>query len=422
MTYLAAAGVMAAFVAAAILVRHAVDRTGLGVWHPATAWLGLEAVFFGAGSAILAITEERVGPALDVAGAIVMFGVGVALSDRFARRPRVVVEPGVHDAQPGQKPTADVRWPVVFVMVAVAVAVLVPTLLAVGIPALTGDVTGARAAIGGVDVQLLRVAIPGAIVLLVVAALDGSRAWRVFAAVAVAVAVAGELALASRYLAAELAAAIVIALGLIRRPGLARVIAAVAVTGAALFVVAGVLRTYGEAGDDPVGFAVDRSINRILLVEPRTLDAIQTAFPGEVPYYGGLTWVRRLAPFVGVRDVPNLGYWIYPRVFPDQQAVAGYAAPGLLGEAWANFGPFGVLVPGVLGVLAERLGATIAVRRRSAADLAAGSLGILFLARTHAIGLDGLAVLAVVVILWRLLAAPVSDLTTDLSRTLRWET
>src|SRR5207247_1465124 len=195
------------------------------------AWLALEAVFFGIGSAILAVGQGRVGPAWDVAASVLAFGAAVAVSDRLAHR-QIGRRPA-HEAEVGPGPA--IRWPVVLLMIAAGIAVLAPTLLSVGIPAFA-----------------------------------------------------------------------------------ARLVAAGLVAGAVLFAVVGVLRAYGEAAEDPLGFAVDRSVNRILLIEPRTLDAIQTAIPEEVPYFGGLTWIRRLAPLLGRDDVPNLGYWIYPRLFPDQ--------------------------------------------------------------------------------------------------------
>jgi len=421
MTIVAAAAIVVAFVAAVLLAQPASRRTGLGIWHPAIAWLALEALFFGIGSTILALGASRTGPAWDVAASVAAFGAAVAVSNRLAARPINGREPA-QEAQSG--PVPDIRWPVVLVMVAAGIAALVPTLLSVGIPALASDVTGARTAIGGLEVQVARVAVPAALVASVVltAAGGGRRPGRqrLLAWSGVVIAVVAEVALASRYLAAEVAAALVIGLALAHRPIAGRLLAAGLVVGAVLFAVVGVFRAYGEAAGDPLGFAVDRSVNRVLLIEPRTLDAIQTAIPSEVPYFGGLTWVRRLAPLLGRDDVPNLGYWIYPRLFPGQ-TTPGYAAPGILGEAWANFGPIGVVVPAALGVFAERLGALVAVRRRSAADVTAGALAILFLARTHAVGLIGLAVLIVLVVTWRILAAPIHGLGADVARTLRWQ-
>jgi hypothetical protein len=433
-TLIATAAVGVAFVVATVLVAPTIRRTQLGIWHPAAAWLALEALFFGVGSAILAATEGRPAPALFVAGSVLAFSAGVAISGRIAQpeSPETTPKPtrtkGAQDVPPGgatlgehvnERVGVDLRWPLIWAIVGVALVILVPTLLMVGIPALASDVTGARTAIGGLEVQFLRVAVPAALVAgAVIASTSVSTRIRVAMGTAIAIAIAAEIALASRYLAAELVSAIVIGLALAGRQLLGRRLALVFVVGGLVFVVVGVLRAYGEAAGDPLGFALDRSVNRILLIEPRTLDAIQAAIPGDVPYFGGLTWVRRLAPLLGRDDVPNLGYWIYARLFPGQ-SLAGYAAPGVLGEAWANFGPVGIVVPAVFGVIAERLGAAVATHRRSAADVAAGALAILFLARTHAVGVDGLIVLAVIVAAWRLIAAPVTVVRLDRLRPVR---
>ena len=420
MNAVAAVAVVAGFAAAVALAWPAARRTGLAIWHPALAWLALEATFFGLGSIVLAVAEGRAGPAWDVAASVVAFGLAVALSGALARR-RTSGPPHGPDSTPESDDAPDeVRWVAVLGMIAIGIAALVPTLLAVGLPALASDITGARVAVGGIELQPLRVAIPaGLATAAVVAVRTPSRDVRIATLVWLAVAIAAELALASRYLAAELAAAIVVALALAGRRLAYRSLVAVGAAALALFVVVGVLRAYGETNGRPLEFALERSSNRVVLIQPRTLDALQEVIPADMPYFGGLTWVRRLAPLVGRDDVPNLGYWIYPRMFPDQ-VTPGYAAPGVLGEAWANLGPFGVVVPAGLGILAERLGAWIALRRRSAADIATGALAILFLARTHAVGLTGLAVLAALVIVWRLLAAPVAGLRGDLARVVTW--
>jgi len=420
MNALAAVAVVAGFAAAVALAWPAARRTALAIWHPALAWLALEATFFGLGSIVLAVAEGRTGPAWDVAASVVAFGLAVALSSALARR-RTRGEPRNAKPPPSRDEGSDeVRWVAVVGMIVVGLAALVPTLLTVGLPALASDITGARVAIGGIELQPLRVALPaGLATAIVVAVRTPSRDVRIATLVWLAVAVAAELALASRYLAAELVAAIVVALALAGRRLAYRSLVAVGAAALALFVVVGVLRAYGETNGRPLEFALERSVNRVVLIQPRTLDALQEVIPAEVPYFGGLTWVRRLAPLVGRDDVPNLGYWIYPRMFPDQ-ATPGYAAPGILGEAWANFGPLGALVPAGLGILAERLGAWIALRRRSAVDIATGAVAILFLARTHAVGLTGLAVLAALVIVWRLLAAPVAGLRGDVARVVAW--
>jgi hypothetical protein len=147
------------------------------------------------------------------------------------------------------------------------------------------------------------------------------------------------------------------------------------------------------------------------------LEALMSVIPAEQDHFGGLTWVRRLAPILGRDDVPNLGYWIFPRVIPGGD---GYAAPGWLGEAWANLGWAGMTLFLLLGVAMERLGALIEARRREAADIVAAACIVLFIARTHALGVVGLGVLAVLVVVWRLASGPVDGLLRDVVTVVRW--
>jgi hypothetical protein len=307
-------------------------------------------------------------------------------------------------------------------LAAAGVVALLPTLAAVGIPFLANDITGARSEVGGLDLQVLRVTLPAAVLVAVIGAIRGdTRRARLIAFAAFVVAVGAEVGLASRYLAAELVAAIVLALGLARRPVPVRGLAAIGLGAGLLFVSVGILRAYDQAAGRELQFAAERTVNRVVLIQPRTLDALQAVIPSEQPFFDGLTWLRRAAPLVGREDVPNIGYWIYPRLFPGQ-AVPGYAAPGLIGEAWANFGWLGLGLFAVLGVLVERLGALIARRRRETADVVAGALAILFVARTHALGVNGAAVLLVLVVVWRLLAAPAKGLPQDVRSIATWRT
>ena len=415
--FLAAAFVLAATIAASLLVGQAARRTGLGLWHPAVAWIALELVFFGLGSAIIAITDGRTGPGLYVGGAVLAFALAVAASDRLASRRAPA---GPTPAPPGGERETAIRPVVVVALAIVGVVALLPTLASVGIPFLMNDITGARSEVGGLDLQVLRVTLPAAVLMAVIGAVrGGTRRARFVAIGAFVIAVGAEVGLASRYLSAELVAAIVLGLAIAGRPIPIRGLAAVGMVAAVLFVSIGILRAYDQAAGHELDFAVDRSVNRILLIQPRTLDALQTTIPAEQPFFDGLTWVRRIAPTLGRNDVPNLGYWIYPRLFPDQ-AIAGYAAPGLAGEAWANFGWLGLGLFALLGAFVERLGALIAIRRRETADVIAAALATLFVARTHALGVDGVAVLLAIVVAWRLLAAPVGGLAADLRRATAW--
>lgn len=403
MSGVAALLVPAAFAAAALLIRPAVRRTGLMLWHPAVVWLTLMAVFFGIGSAILSL-DGRTGPALYVSGAALVFGVVVAGSDRLARR-RANGDPDPIDAIDA----APLRPAVVVALALLGLALIAPTLLRVGLPFLAGDITGARSALAGLSLQVMRVAVPALALALVLrhggtATHAGAARRRRLGWLAVGVLVAMEVILASRYLAAELVAVVVVGVGLAGWQLQPRRLAALAVVAVLAFGGIQILRAYDQAAGRELAFAFERTVNRVVLIQPRTLEALQAAIPAEQPYFGGLTWIRRLGPVLGRPDIPNLGYWVYPRLFPGQEP-PGYAAPGVIGEAWANFGPAGLALFAALGLVAERLGAFVFRRRRMTGDLVAGALLIVFLARTHALGLNGLAVLVAIVVAWRVLAA-----------------
>jgi hypothetical protein len=415
----AALFVAVAFVVAGVLIVPACRRTGLGRWHPAVAWLALELVFFGVGSVVIAI-EGNAGVALYVAGAVVAFAVAIWASNDVARRRAAIPAGGL--AVLDAPDLAPVRPVVAGVLVAVGVLAIVPILLRVGIPFLVPDITAARVEVAGPAVQVLRVAIPGAVTAAIVVFLR--RRARVAGWIAVgllAVAMLFDVMLASRFLAVELVAATVIAAGLagarLSRP------AVVAVGAAAVLAFGGiqVLRAYEQAAGHEVMFGVTRTVERLFIIQPRTLEELQAEIPAHEPFFGGLTWLRQLGPTLGRADIPNLGYWIYARLFPGQEP-PGYAAPGLIGEAWANFGTAGIALFAGLGVAVERAGALIARRRVGTADIAAAALLVLFIARTHALGLNGLAVLVLLVTAWRLLVARPTGLVDDLGATLRWRT
>ncbi|MFL5679381.1 MAG: hypothetical protein ACJ77B_02125 [Chloroflexota bacterium] len=393
---------------------------GVGIAHPAVAWLLLTGVFFVPGSIVVA-AEGRGGPAAYVGAAIAAFGLALFGSDAVARRRR--------DFVAGAPRVSSVRWPLVAGLALLGVALVVPTFVATGIPFLARDITASRTEIAGFVVLPLRVALPGAAALALLWATRpnrGSRRW--LAAAAIVAIAAFDVLLASRYLLAELAAALVVAWLLAGRRIRPSVAAAVVVAGLVAFGGIQVLRAYDDAAGREVQFAATRTVNRVILVQPRTLAALMDTIPDEQPYFLGLTWVRRLGPLVGRDDIPNLGYWIYPKVVTGEQAVAGYAAPGWLGEAWANFGWAGIALFALLGVAVERLGALIAIRVHDrdrsppVADIAASALLVLFVARTHALGVVGLGLIVVVVIAWRLVVGSDAGLGSDVRRTFAWRT
>ena len=416
---LAAGALVGAFLAAVALVWPAVARRDLGIAHPAPVWLVLTGLFFGIGAAVLAATGETTGPTLYVAGSVVAFGLGVWASDRLGAR-RGDAAPVYRLDGAAAIRSGTWRWAPLLLAV-IALGAILPTLVGHGIPFLTTDITGARSELTGIWIQLVRVALPGLAGILLfelVRTIDSRRRWLAGLGI---VAVAGfTVLLASRYLVAELGAVLVLAWLLAGRRVPVRVGLAVAVVAIVAFAGIQILRAYDQAAGNELGFAAGRTINRIVLIQPRTLAALQRVIPVDEPYFLGLTWLRRLGPFVGREDIPNLGYWIYPKVVAGAQETAGYAAPGLIGEAWANFGPAGLVLFVLLGILAERLGALVSARRSNAVDLVAGALLILFVARTHALGAGGLAVLTVLIIAWRLLAGPSSGVLSSAGRVAIW--
>jgi hypothetical protein len=401
---LAAVVLVLGFATSAVLLAPVVTRRRLGLLHPVVPWLALEAVFFGVGSLALALGEGRPGPALYLGVCVLAATLGVVLAHRvgpFAATPLLRPEPA-RRPRPESGPR---RW-VPAILAVVSVALLIPTILETGLPLFASDATAARTALVGLQVQVIRVAIPGLAAVLLLETLAGRPAFgrRILTWLVLGILVAFMISLASRYFVIELLAALALAWLLTGRPIPLRAAALVASVGLAAFVAIGVLRAPDQFAVETGTVAAQRTISRLFLVQPRTLDALQATIPAEEPFFLGLTWFRRVGPAFGRDDIPNLGYWIYPRVVDSPQEVAGYAAPGLIGEAWANFGPAGVGLFLILGVALEGLASWLAGHRARVVDLAAGSLALLFVARTHALGLLGLAVLIGLVLGWRLLA------------------
>ncbi len=387
------------------IVAPAIRRSGLGLVHPIAVWLALEVWFLGVGSTVLAIVEGTVGPAMYLGACLVAAALGSAAAARVTEG----WSPAPTRQVPVQLETGRWRW-VPLALAVGAVALVLPILARTGMPLLAEDATGARVEIAGLVVQPLRVALPGLVGLLVLAVaarrpITGRRGLDV----AVIVAAVGFLiALASRYLAVEMLAVVLITWMLAGRPLPVRALAAAGLGAAIAFVGVGLARAPAEIGADPIASTIGRTASRLFLIQPRTLAALQEAIPAETPYFGGLTWLRQIGPLVGRDDIPNLGYWIYPRVVDGEQAVAGYAAPGLIGEAWANLGPLGIALFAAFGAALALAGELVARNRQRAVDVVAGALVVLFLARTHALGLLGVGVLIALIVGWRLLAARVS--------------
>jgi len=421
---LGAAGVVFGILVAAGLILPSVRRSGLGIVHPAVAWLVLHAVFFGVGLALLAaMGQVQPAAAWYAAGAAGAAAIGTYGSDRLARRRGAGSIAAPSPVASGSVDASPVRPILVAVLVGVALGAVAPALLASGLPLLAEDPTSARTELAGLAVQPLRIALPTAAIVALLAAVRAPRPRRIAAAVAViALSIVFTLLLASRYLAAELVASLAIAWILAGRRVDLRAVAIVAVVAAVTFGTVQVVRAPERSAGRELAFALERSVSRVVLVQPRTIDALMAVIPAETPFFGGATWLRRAGPLVGDDTAPNLGYWIYPRLFPDQDpGVRGYAAPGLIGEAWANLGLAGLVLFAGLGLVLERAGVLIARRRGGTADLAAAAVLIVVVARTHALGLNGTAVLLVLLVAWRVVAGRnVRGLLGDVGDVCRW--
>jgi hypothetical protein len=305
---LAAVALVACLVISAVVTAREARRSGLGLAHPAAVWLALHVVFFGIGGVALALSADVGGQALYTGLAALAVSLGLSGSATLARARRTGDPSG--DPFDGPHPLGvaaiDVRTRVAAALAIGSVLLVVPTLLRTGLPFLVTDITGARVEITGLLVQPMRVALPALAVAAVLLAMATARLGgggeglpnrRRAVAIAVGVSVAiglFDLMLASRYFLAELAGAIVLGWllggGRIR----ARVVLVLAIAGVAAFGGVGLLRAWGQAQGHELDFILTRTVNRVLLVQPRTLDAIMTAIPADHPFFAGLGWMRRL--------------------------------------------------------------------------------------------------------------------------------
>ena len=250
---------------------------------------------------------------------------------------------------------------------------------------------------------------PAALVAFAFALSTGQTRDRWIAAAALAGVGGLEIALASRALPLELAIeALLIAWWAGRRLS-ARAAGALAAAALVLFVGIQLVRVGPEGGfsgaADVGAFAVRRTIDRVLLIHPRTLDLVATEIPDREPYFLGATYVRRLAILLGQEERPSLGFWIYERLFPGE--TGGFAAPGVLGEAWANGGPIlAIAIMLALGVLAQAIGRRLVALPRGPTNLAFAALVSVAIARSYATSLNGLLLTLAVATVWWVATTP----------------
>lgn len=364
-------------------------------------------LLYGVGSLILLATGETEGPGPLLAGAGLMaFGAGAWLASRFLGETPL--------GAPGRTNPAAIHptyrlW-VVVGLAAAGLAALAILVAQHGIPLLASDPQASRAGFAGPLFDLFRWLVPpAALVAFAVAMSTGQARDRWIAGAALGGVGVLEIALASRALPLELTIEALLITWWAGRRLSARAAAGLAGVALVLFVGVQLLRIGPEGGfsspADVAGFAVRRTIDRVLLIHPLTLDLVATQIPAREPYFAGATYVRRLSVLLGQEERPALGYWIYERLFPGE--TGGFAAPGVLGEAWANGGPILTIVIMVaLGVLAQAIGGRQAALPPGPTSLAFAALVAVAVARSYATSLNGLLLTLAVAIGWWIATTP----------------
>jgi hypothetical protein len=366
--------------------------------------------FYGIGSLILLVTGESGGPGPLLVGAgMLAFGIGTGVIARaFGETP-----PMARELPPGGSASAAMdgyRWWMVVGFAVVGLVALAVLIAQNGIPLIARNPQASRAGFAGPIFDLFRWFVPPAALVAFAVALRGGQPRDRWIAGAALLGVGGvELALASRALPLELAIEALLVAWWAGRRMSARTAAGVGAAALVLFVGVQLVRVGPEGGfsgaADVAGFAVKRTVDRVLLIHPRTLELVASEIPAHEPYFAGATYFRRIAILLGQGDRQALGYWIYERLFPGE--TGGFAAPGVLGEAWANGGPvfaFAIIV--ALGLLAGAAGRRLAALSRGPTNVVFSALVAVAIARSYATSLNGLLLTLAVTIAWWIATTP----------------
>jgi hypothetical protein len=389
----------------AILTWWAGGRPGtLREWStPARVVVGGYLILYGLGAVGLAASGEAARGPLLVGGAFVAMGIGVWLVRALAG-PAAPMVAGTT--------VGPIRIGIVLALVAIGLAMYAWLAVDYGIPLLSGDAQHVRLGWGGIRLDLFRWLVPPAALLLVgVAIASRDRNLSIAAGAALAGVVVLEVAAASRALPLELGlAAVLVAVWAgrhVSRRGWFLVVAAAAL------VFFGVLfaRVAPEGGFtgplDTAAFAVNRTVGRVALIHPRTIEVVVDVFPTEEPYLAGGSYVRWLAYVRGTEPPPPLGSELFERLFPTEPP-GGFAAPGLLAEAYANFGPvWALLLMVAVGAFAAWIGRWLSRASPSAATRAFAALIVVATLRTYATSLNGFVLTAGAALGWWILVEPV---------------
>ena len=366
--------------------------------------------FYGIGSLILLVSGESGGPGPLLVGAgMLAFGIGAWVAARlFGEPPPMAREAPTPDQTAAN--TAGYRWWAVVGLAVVGLAALAFLVVQNGIPLIARDPQGSRAGFAGPIFDLFRWLVPpAALVAFAVALRSGQPRNRWIAAAALIGAGGLELALASRALPLELAIEALLVAWWAGRRMSARVAATLAAVALVLFVGVQLVRVGPEGGfsgpADVAGFVVKRTVDRVLIIHPRTLELVASEIPAHEPYFAGATYFRRIAVLLGQGERQALGYWIYERLFPGE--TGGFAAPGVLGEAWANGGPFfAFAIMVALGILAGAASRWLATLPRGPTNVVFAALVAVAIARSYATSLNGLILTLAVTIAWWIATTP----------------
>ena len=320
-------------------------------------------VLYGIGAVAIAAAGESVEGALLIGAGFVGLGIGVGLVRRLVGSP---------ESLPPTSRTGPLRSWVVIALAALGLLMYASLAVDHGIPLLAAEPLTSRAGWAGIRLDAFRWLVPpAALVALAVALVSRRRDAAMVAGVAVLAVIALEALAASRALVFELgAAAVLVAWWAGTRPRL-RAWLVVAAMAAILFV--GILLARGAAATvsgplDTLELVVERTIGRVVLIGPGRSTRRSRPSPDQLPYLGGssyLRWIDRLrrGAAAGARHDP------VPRLFPDEPP-GGFAAPGVLAEGYANFGPLFalLLMVGLGGRRGTRTLARPRPGRRAASD------------------------------------------------------
>lgn len=404
MTLLSAIAVAVAITAAALLAWWSSgprDRP-LDLTTPVRLFVLAYVAFYGVGSVLLLVAGESAGagPVLAAVG-LAAFSIGVALAARLK---------GAVPAMPRGLTAGRLSIPIVAGLAGVGLLAFLTIAAQSGIPLLARDPQASRAGFVGLWFDVFRwLVLPAGLVLFGLALGDGGRSRRVPLLAAGTIGATFLLlgGIASRALLFEFALELLLIVAWAGRRLPKRAWASIGAAGLVLFIGIQLGRVGPDSsfsGPGDVGqFVVTRTVNRVVLIHPRTLEIVASTIPDEEPSFGLSSYLRRLTILTGEPARPSLGYWIYERLFPGQPG--GFAAPGVLGEAWANGGPvWVVLVMGLFGAGAHLAGGFLARLPTGAADRALAALVVLATARAYATSLNGMLLTLIVAVGWWLLA------------------